>query len=129
MPATSKTIQLSSRDLAMIRDIARYKFLSSFQLERLYFAEIKHRRYDPADPSTEVQRANARHRKPRHDLRYTSVHFSRPYPVRSNSNSPNCCVEKDLWACRRRVCGRYNTNDSWGVSGMSTPCGEAKRVG
>ena len=62
MPVTSKSIQLSQRDLAMIRDIARYKFLSSFQLERLYFAEIKHRRYDPADPSTEAQRANARHR-------------------------------------------------------------------
>jgi hypothetical protein len=42
-------------------------------------------------------------RKPRHDLRYTRVHFSRPYPVRTNSNSTNCCVEKDLWACRRRV--------------------------
>jgi hypothetical protein len=41
--------------------------------------------------------------KPRHDLRYTSVHFSRPYPVRSNSNSTNCCAEKDLRACRRRV--------------------------
>ena len=41
MPATSKSIQLSPRDRAMIRDIARYKFLSSFQLERLYFAEIK----------------------------------------------------------------------------------------
>src|SRR5215510_6066044 len=62
MPATSKSIQLSQRDLAMIRDIARYKFLSSFQLERLYFTEIKHRRYDPADPSTEAQRANSRHR-------------------------------------------------------------------
>jgi hypothetical protein len=41
--------------------------------------------------------------KPRHDLRYTRVHFSRPYPVRTNSNSTNCCVEKDLYACRRRV--------------------------
>jgi hypothetical protein len=41
--------------------------------------------------------------KPRHDLRYTRVHFSRPYPVRTNSNSTNCCVEKDLCACRRRV--------------------------
>src|SRR4029453_8506074 len=46
--------------------------------------------------------------KPRHDLRYTRVHFSRPYPVRTNSNSTNCCVEKDLCACRRRVGGRYN---------------------
>jgi hypothetical protein len=67
--------------------------------------------------------------KPRHDLRYTSVHFSRPYPVRTNSNSTNCGVEKALCACRRRVCGRYSTNDSWGVSGRSAPCGEAKRVG
>jgi putative transposase len=41
--------------------------------------------------------------KPRHDLRYTSVHFSRSYPVRTNSNSTNCCVEKVLSACRRRV--------------------------
>ena len=41
--------------------------------------------------------------KPPHDLRYTSVHFSRPYPVRSNSNSTSCCVEKALRACRRRV--------------------------
>ena len=45
----------------------------------------------------------SRRDKPRHDLRYTRVHFSRPYPVRTNSNSTNCCVEKDLWACRRRV--------------------------
>ena len=67
--------------------------------------------------------------KPRHDLRYTRVHFSRPYPVRSNSNSTNCCAEKALRACRWRVCGRYTTKDSWGVSGMSAPCGEAKRVG
>jgi hypothetical protein len=36
--------------------------------------------------------------KPRHDLRYTSVHFSRPYPVRTNSHSTNCCVEKALCA-------------------------------
>ena len=41
--------------------------------------------------------------KPRHDLRYPSVHFSRSYPVRTNSNSTNCCVEKALCACRRRV--------------------------
>ena len=41
--------------------------------------------------------------KPRHDLRYPSVHFSRPYPVRSNSNSTNCCAEKNLRARRRRV--------------------------
>jgi hypothetical protein len=32
-------------------------------------------------------------RKPRHDLRYTSVHVSRPYPVYINSNNTNCCVE------------------------------------
>ena len=37
------------------------------------------------------------------ERQYTSVHFSRPYPVRTNSNSTNCCVEKDLCACRRRV--------------------------
>ena len=67
--------------------------------------------------------------KPRHDLRYPSVHFSRPYPVRTDSNSTNCCVATDLCPCRRRVRGRYNTKDSWGVSGMSAPCGEAKRVG
>jgi hypothetical protein len=42
-------------------------------------------------------------RKPRHDLRYPSVHFSRPYPVRSNSNSTKCCAEKNLRARRRRV--------------------------
>jgi len=67
--------------------------------------------------------------KPRHDLRYPSVHFSRPYPVRTDSNSTNCCVATDLCPCRRRVRGRYNTKDSWGVSGMSAPGGEAKRVG
>ncbi len=79
--------------------------------------------YGIEDASTGIQC------KPRHDLHYIPVHFSRPYPVRTNSNSTNCCVETDLGACRRRVCGRYNTNDSWGVSGMSAPCGEAKRVG
>ena len=42
-------------------------------------------------------------RKPRHDLHYIPVHFSRPYPVRTNSNSTNCCVETDLCPCRRRV--------------------------
>jgi hypothetical protein len=46
--------------------------------------------------------------KPRHDLRYPSMHFSRPYPVRINPNSTNCCVGTDLCPCRRRVRGRYN---------------------
>jgi hypothetical protein len=31
--------------------------------------------------------------KPRHDLRYTRVHVSRPYPVDINSNNTNGCVE------------------------------------
>jgi hypothetical protein len=31
--------------------------------------------------------------KPRHDLRYTRVHVSRPYPVSIHSNNTNCCVE------------------------------------
>jgi transposase len=34
-------------------------------------------------------------RKPRHDLRYTSVQVSRPYPVYINSNKTNCCAEVD----------------------------------
>jgi hypothetical protein len=32
-------------------------------------------------------------RKPRHDLRYTGVHVSRPDPVYINSNNTNCCGE------------------------------------
>jgi hypothetical protein len=32
-------------------------------------------------------------RKPRHDLRYTRAHLSRPYPEYLNSNNTNCSVE------------------------------------
>jgi hypothetical protein len=66
--------------------------------------------------------------KPRHDLLATSVYLSRPYAVRTNSNSSNCCMEKDLRAGPRNDRGRYTTNDSWGFNGINVPCGEAKRV-
>ena len=69
--------------------------MSLNNLAELYHAQG---RYSEAKPL--YQRALA---KPRHDLRYPSVHFSRPYPVRSNSNSTNCCAEKNLRARRRRV--------------------------
>jgi MFS family permease len=66
--------------------------------------------------------------KPRHDILATSVYLSRPYAVRTNSNSSNCCMEKDLRAGPRNARGRYTTNDSWGFNGINVPCGEAKRV-
>ena len=38
-----KGTTLNQRDLAMIRDVARYKYLTSFQLKRLHFDQRKHR--------------------------------------------------------------------------------------
>jgi hypothetical protein len=90
MPATSKSIQLSQRDLAILRDIARYKFLDTFKIERLYFAEIKHRRYDPADHSTETQRANARHRTAANRLNQLKQHglLSKVFAYPKASDNP-----------------------------------------
>jgi hypothetical protein len=90
MPVTSKSIQLSQRDLAILRDIARYKFLTTFQIERLYFTEIKHRRYDPDDPSTAVQRANARHRTTANRLNQLASHglLSRVFAYPKASDNP-----------------------------------------
>jgi hypothetical protein len=70
-----------------------------------------------------------RRSKLRHAILATSVHLSRPYAGRTNSNSSNCCVEKDLRTRPGNDRGRYPTNDSWGFNGINVPCGEAKRVG
>src|SRR5437879_1372819 len=90
MPPTTRTLQLSQRDLAIIRDITRYKFLSTFQIERLYFAAINHRRYDPEDPSTETQPRNARHRTAANRLTQLARHglLSRVFAYPKASDNP-----------------------------------------
>ena len=72
---------------------------------------------------------HGRLRKPCQDILSTSVHLSRPYAGRTNSNNSNCCEEKDLRACPRNARGRYTTNASCGFNGINVPCGETKRVG
>jgi hypothetical protein len=50
------------------------------------------------------------------------------YPVCTTSNSSNCGVGGSDCFRRLAALARYTTKESWDVSGMSVPWGDAKRV-
>ena len=71
----------------------------------------------------------ALHASPRHEILYTGAHESRPYPAFITSKRSHGGGGEPRGMRRAGDFARETIRESWGVNGMSLPCGEAKRVG